>query len=192
MVDATGSMGQSLDRLASAVRTIAEVLSELGKHVEVQIIAYRDELVTEMPITKIERPGDDQGESLSKLDQVLGSLEAVGGKANLPLAIERSLEEGEAFDGLDDLADQDCREAAIQLKQGTPAAVEDRVVDNIVRWASQPGSDRRVVSFFSESQTPDAKAFFERVADETPGGLFSEDVMGLMRTVMAEVLPGAK
>ena len=91
MIDATGSMDESIDNLKEALREIVTEVPKVTSQLKIGVIAYREKL-DEYPLTQVFPYAKDQGASANSLIRFVNSIEPKEGWANIAGAMSEGVQ----------------------------------------------------------------------------------------------------
>lgn len=160
VIDATYSMEEGIWHTLQTVKFLCGLLPRISTDVRISIASYRETLVDHIPFIQLKPKEEDGGQSMKEITDFIRSVEPVNGAANVADALARGARglsrSGTRRSILVLIGDTGPFELqTVQSGKERITAAEQEVADLTVRtiaaWANEPGTDRRIVSFFVRS-----------------------------------------
>ncbi len=184
VIDTTGSMRREIRELQAGLLGIIRVLHRLSSSLAIGVIAYRDRdqayVTRTYPLSRI-----DEGTIRGLLEFVAGLRAEAGG--DTPEAVDAALEEAARVAWRDRVLG---RIVVIGDAAAHPADWQ-RSFDTIARFHGSGRGDARTVGAIYTGRDPEARSFFERMA-QAGGGDFREHKGELIESILLSVLANAR
>lgn len=165
LLDVSASMSAAIEELKLALKDLAGLLPRVTR-LKIGVIAYREKIVAEFPLTEMVAADKDGGESLRQFSEFLDTLAPVNGYAAVDLAFQRG------FGMLDASPDKASRQVLALLADAASGEMnhhqpgdDGRLVNQSRTWLEQPGRDRRGVALYAGLPGAPAEAFFKELGE---------------------------
>jgi len=182
--DSTGSMASVIENTKNTTATLTRLLPKLLREVEIGLIAYRDNQLSEIPILPVKHPKDDGGASITQLNTTLGQLQAIGGVANIEQSIRTSMLRMDAMPG----SPRECLVVigdvgTEEVSPGNPAVAEQLIAD-VKAWCERPGKNRRVLALYTGGSGDSPESFFQRLGSVNTESMFSTNPSQMFELIL--------
>jgi len=200
MPDVTSSMDEPLEALRSAMALLVELMPQQSSDFRVGVVAFRNGVVAEYPVTPILPKYRDDGKSQQGVLAFLDTLQPERGHTNHLPAFKRAVE---MLHEAHPTAEKDRKEIVTFLGDVGPSEIDaktgyteserktkDILLSGMQKWAAYPDRRRSIISLYSESEfsrsdpgREETLAWFKALGSVSDSSAFYTDSNELLRAI---------